>query len=65
MVTRLSAADAVSLHTQTSTTPAQTVTFIIIEASDQLSHVRLTGWSPRRSQDWRASAAGWWANHWG
>jgi diacylglycerol O-acyltransferase len=41
MVTRLSGADAVSLHTQTSTTPAHTVALIIIEASDQLSHERL------------------------
>ena len=33
--------DAVSLHTQTSTTPAHAVALIIIEASDQLSHERL------------------------
>jgi Wax ester synthase/diacylglycerol acyltransferase catalytic domain len=41
MLTRLSGVDAVSLHTQTSTTPAHTVALIIIEASDQLSHERL------------------------
>ena len=41
MVTRLSGADAVLLHTQTSTTPAHTVALIIIEASDRLSHERL------------------------
>ncbi len=41
MVTRLSAADAVPLHTQTSTTPAHTVTLIVIERSDRLSHERL------------------------
>ena len=41
MFTRLSGVDTVSLHTQTSTTPAQTVALIIIEASDQLSHERL------------------------
>ncbi|MEE6178922.1 wax ester/triacylglycerol synthase domain-containing protein [Mycobacterium sp. 050134] len=37
----MSAADALSLHTQTSTTPAHTVALIIMEASDQLSHDRL------------------------
>lgn len=41
MVTRLSGIDAVSLHTQTSTTPAHTVALIIVEASDALSHARL------------------------
>ena len=41
MATRLAAADAVLLHTQTSTTPAHTVALVIIEASDQLSHERL------------------------
>ena len=41
MVTRLSGADAVALHTQSVTTPAHTVALIIIEASDQLSHERL------------------------
>ncbi len=41
MVTRLSVADAVSLHTQTSTTPAHTVELIVTEASDRLSHARL------------------------
>jgi diacylglycerol O-acyltransferase / wax synthase len=35
---RLSRVDAVSLHTQTSTTHAHTVALIIIEASDRLSH---------------------------
>ena len=41
MGTRLSGTDAVSLHTQNSTVPAHTVSLIIIEASDQLSHERL------------------------
>ena len=41
MVTRLSGGDAVSLHTQSATTPAHTVALIIIDASDQLSHERL------------------------
>src|SRR5690242_19598218 len=41
MVTRLSAVDAVSLHTETSTTPAHSVVLIILEASDALSHARL------------------------
>lgn len=41
MATRLAAADAASLHTQTSTTPAHTVVLIIVEASDRLSHERL------------------------
>ena len=35
MVTRLSGTDAVSLHTQTSKTPAHTVALIIVEASDR------------------------------
>src|SRR5579875_1753958 len=42
MVTRLSAADALSLHTRTSTTPGQTVALITLEASDHLSHKRLS-----------------------
>ncbi|WP_276327200.1 wax ester/triacylglycerol synthase domain-containing protein [Mycobacterium lentiflavum] len=33
--------DALSLHTQTSRMPAHTVTLVIIDASDQLSHQRL------------------------
>lgn len=41
MLTRLAAADALSLHSQTSTTPAHTVTLIVIEGSDRLSHARL------------------------
>ena len=41
MVVRLAAADAVWLHTQTSTTAAHTVALIIMEACDQLSHDRL------------------------
>lgn len=41
MVTRLSGTDALSLHTQSSKTPAHTLTLVIIEASDQLSHQRL------------------------
>ncbi|BBZ44313.1 diacylglycerol O-acyltransferase [Mycobacterium parmense] len=41
MVTRLSGIDALSLHTQSSTVPAHTVSLVIIEASDQLSHERL------------------------
>ncbi|OBF64865.1 diacylglycerol O-acyltransferase [Mycobacterium sp. 852002-51971_SCH5477799-a] len=40
---RLSAVDALSLRTQGSKTPAHTVTLVIIEASDQLSHHRLHG----------------------
>ena len=39
MITRLSGADAVSLNTQTSTTPAHAL--IIIEASERVSHDRL------------------------
>jgi diacylglycerol O-acyltransferase / wax synthase len=41
MVTRLSGTDALSLHTQSSKTPAHTLTLVIIDASDQLSHQRL------------------------
>ena len=41
MVSRLSAMEAVSLHTESSTVPAHAVALIIIEASDQLSHQRL------------------------
>jgi diacylglycerol O-acyltransferase len=41
MVTRLSGADALWLHTETPKTPAHTVTVAIIDASDQLSHQRL------------------------
>jgi len=41
VVSRLSAMEAVSLHTESSTMPAHTVALIIIEASDQLSHQRL------------------------
>ncbi len=41
MVTRLAAADALALYTQTTTTPAHTVALVILEASDHLSHRRL------------------------
>ena len=41
MLNRLAGADAVSLHRQTSTTPAHTVALIIIEPAEQLSHDRL------------------------
>ncbi|MGA9357024.1 MAG: wax ester/triacylglycerol synthase domain-containing protein [Mycobacterium sp.] len=41
MVTRLLGTDALSLHTQSSKTPAHTVTVAIIDACDQLSHQRL------------------------
>ena len=41
MATRLSGTDALSLHTQSSKTPAHTVTLAIIDARDQLSHQRL------------------------
>jgi diacylglycerol O-acyltransferase / wax synthase len=41
MATRLSGTDALSLHTQSSKTPAHTLTLVIIDASDQLSHQRL------------------------
>ncbi len=41
MVMRLSGTNALSLHTQRSRTPAHTVTLVILDASDQLSHQRL------------------------
>src|SRR6185312_6798614 len=41
MVTRLSGADALSLHPRTSTAPARTVALIILEESEKLSHDRL------------------------
>jgi diacylglycerol O-acyltransferase len=41
VVTRLSGTDALSLHTQSSKTPAHTVAVLLIDASDQLSHQRL------------------------
>ncbi len=41
MLDRLSAVDALSLHRQTSTMPAQTVALIVIEPSEQLNHERL------------------------
>lgn len=41
MVARLSGTDALSLHTQSSKMPAYTLTLVIIDASDQLSHQRL------------------------
>ncbi len=41
MVARVSGADALSLHTQSSKTPAHTLTVVIIDASDRLSHQRL------------------------
>jgi diacylglycerol O-acyltransferase / wax synthase len=41
MVTRLSGSNALSLHTQSSRTPAYTVTVVIIDACDRLSHRRL------------------------
>src|ERR1700738_4773991 len=41
MVTRLSGADALSLHTQGVRTPAHTIALVVIDASDQLSHERL------------------------
>jgi diacylglycerol O-acyltransferase / wax synthase len=41
MVTRLSGTDALSLHTQSSRAPGHTLTLVIIDASDQLSHQRL------------------------
>ncbi|OJZ73909.1 hypothetical protein BRW65_11090 [Mycobacterium paraffinicum] len=41
MVTRLSRTDALSLHAQTSKTPAHTLAVVILDASDQLSHQRL------------------------
>ena len=41
MVTRLSGTDALSLHTQSSKTPAHTITLAILDAPGQLSHRRL------------------------
>jgi diacylglycerol O-acyltransferase len=41
VLTRLSGTDALSLHTQSSRTPAHTVAVLLIDASDQLSHQRL------------------------
>ncbi|CPR07098.1 diacylglycerol O-acyltransferase [Mycobacterium bohemicum DSM 44277] len=41
MLTRLSGADALALHTQSPAAPAHTVALAIIEASDRLSHERL------------------------
>ncbi len=41
MSVRLAADDALALHTQTSTTPAHTVSLVILGASEQLSHERL------------------------
>jgi diacylglycerol O-acyltransferase / wax synthase len=41
MVMRLSGIDALSLHTQSSKMPAHTVTLVILDASDRLSHQRL------------------------
>jgi diacylglycerol O-acyltransferase / wax synthase len=41
MVMRLSGIDALSLHTQSSKMPAHTVTLVIVDAADQLSHQRL------------------------
>jgi diacylglycerol O-acyltransferase len=41
MVTRLAGIDALSLHTQSSKMPAHTITLVILDASDQLSHRRL------------------------
>ncbi|ORV64990.1 diacylglycerol O-acyltransferase [Mycobacterium europaeum] len=41
MVVRLSGADALSLHTQSSKVPAHTVALVILGGSDQLSHQRL------------------------
>lgn len=41
MAARLSGADALSLHTQSSRTPAHTLTLAIVDASEQLSHQRL------------------------
>ena len=38
MATRLSGTDALSLHTESAKTPAHTLTLVIIDASDQLSH---------------------------
>ncbi len=41
MAARLSGADALSLHTQSSRMPGHTLTLAIVDASDQLSHERL------------------------
>src|SRR5689334_12079904 len=41
MVVRLSGIDALSLHARSSKMPAHTVTLVVIDASDQLSHQRL------------------------
>ncbi|MCV7092247.1 wax ester/triacylglycerol synthase domain-containing protein [Mycobacterium interjectum] len=41
MVMRLSGIDALSLHTQSSKMPAHTVTLVVLDASDRLSHQRL------------------------
>jgi diacylglycerol O-acyltransferase len=41
MATRLSGTDALSLRTESAKVPAHTLTLVIIEASDQLSHQRL------------------------
>jgi diacylglycerol O-acyltransferase len=44
MTTRLSRAESSSLYMQTSTTPAHTVSVIVLEASEQFSHDRLSQW---------------------
>jgi diacylglycerol O-acyltransferase len=44
MTTRLTVPEAAALHSQTSTTPAHTVTVFVLEASRELSHDRLGGW---------------------
>ncbi|BBX45202.1 wax ester/triacylglycerol synthase family O-acyltransferase [Mycobacterium cookii] len=41
MATRLSGADALSLHTQSQKTPAHTVAVVVMESADHLSHQRL------------------------
>jgi diacylglycerol O-acyltransferase len=41
VITRLSGADALSVHTQSPKAPAHTIALIVIEASDELSHQRL------------------------
>jgi diacylglycerol O-acyltransferase len=41
MAVRLPRTNALSLHTQSSRTPAYTLTLVILDASDQLSHQRL------------------------
>src|SRR5689334_14120617 len=43
MVTRLADAEAMVVHTQTPTTPADTIALVILEACTQLSHRRLRG----------------------